>query len=80
MQEVKSMHEASSVRYRFHLVLLATLLLIFFWSAIEPADRFTWVLEVLPAVLGVLALMATFRRFPLTGLLTTGCGRSTWPR
>jgi putative membrane protein len=69
MQEVKSMHEASSVRYRFHLVLLATLLLIFFWSAIEPADRFTWVLEVLPAVLGVLALLTTFRRFPLTGLL-----------
>jgi len=58
-----------SSSYRLHLFLLATLLLIFFWSAIGPADRFTWVLEVLPAVIGVIVLMATIRRFPLTDLL-----------
>jgi putative membrane protein len=55
--------------YRPNLFLLATLLLIFLWSGIEPADRFTWFLEVLPAVIGVIVLMATIRRFPLTGLL-----------
>lgn len=58
-----------TVSYRFHLFLLASLSLIFVWSAIGPADRFTWVLEVLPAVLGVIVLMATIRRFPLTRLL-----------
>lgn len=59
----------SSSSRRFHLLLLAGLALIFLWSAIEPADRFTWVLEVLPAVIGVIVLMATFHRFPLTDLL-----------
>ena len=29
----------TSVSYRFHLSLLATLALIFLWSAIEPAGR-----------------------------------------
>jgi len=59
----------TSVSYRFHLLLLASLALVFLWSAIVPADRFTWVLEVLPAVIGVIVLMATIRRFPLTDLL-----------
>jgi putative membrane protein len=57
------------ISYRFHLLLFAGLTLIFLWSAIEPADRFTWVLEVLPAVIGVIVLMVTIRRFPLTDLL-----------
>lgn len=39
------------------------------WSAIEPKDRFTWFLEVLPALLGAVLLLATQRRFPLTPLL-----------
>ncbi|WP_111495653.1 DUF2238 domain-containing protein [Marinobacter bohaiensis] len=39
------------------------------WSGIEPFDRLTWVLEVLPAVLGALALAVTRSRFPLTPLL-----------
>lgn len=59
----------ASVRKRFHLLLLASLALTFLWSAIAPADRFTWVLEVLPAVIGVIVLISTFRRFPLTDLL-----------
>lgn len=44
---------------------LATLI----WSGILPADRITWVLEVLPAVLALLLMAATVRRFPLTPLL-----------
>lgn len=39
------------------------------WSAIDPFDRLTWVLEVLPAVLGFGALAVTRSRFPLTPLL-----------
>jgi len=47
-------------------------LIIFFatlvWSGIEPKDYPTWVLEVLPAVVGFAVLVATRRRFPLTSL------------
>jgi len=50
------------------LFLLAGLLLVFIWSAIHPADRFTWVLEVLPVGVAVVLLAATYRRFPLTDL------------
>jgi len=39
------------------------------WSAIEPKDLYTWILEVLPALIG-LALMAwTWNSFRLTPLL-----------
>ncbi|MGQ7274246.1 DUF2238 domain-containing protein [Marinobacter sp. V034] len=39
------------------------------WSGIAPFDRITWILEVLPAVLGFIALGLTRNRFPLTPLL-----------
>ncbi|MGI8996963.1 MAG: DUF2238 domain-containing protein, partial [Pyrinomonadaceae bacterium] len=38
-------------------------------SAIHPYDWLTWWLEVLPALLGVAVLIATYRRFPLTPLV-----------
>jgi putative membrane protein len=41
---------------------------VFAWSAINPADTFTWFLEVLPAILGLLVLALTRRTFPLTAL------------
>jgi putative membrane protein len=47
----------------------AVFVAVFAWSAIRPHDYGTWVLEVLPAVLAALALLATRRRFPLTPLL-----------
>ncbi len=49
-------------------LLLLLLLVLFVWSAWRPADYFTWVLEVLPAVIAVAVLLATRRRFPLTDL------------
>ena len=42
--------------------------LVFTWSAISPADLFTWFLEVLPAVIGLAVLALTRKRFPLTSL------------
>lgn len=39
------------------------------WSAINPADYFTWLLEVLPAIIGLLVLLATRKSFPLTPLV-----------
>ena len=39
------------------------------WSAINPTDYFTWFLEVLPAIIGLLVLLATRKSFPLTPLV-----------
>lgn len=44
-------------------------LVVLIWSGINPKDTFTWVLEVVPAVLGALVLLFTIRSFPLTPLL-----------
>lgn len=38
------------------------------WSAIEPLDYFTWLLEVSPAMIGLIVLAATRHAFPLTSL------------
>ncbi len=39
------------------------------WSAINPKDFPTWLLEVAPAVIALVILAATARRFPLTPLV-----------
>jgi len=41
------------------------------WSAIEPKDGFTWLLEVTPALLGFVVVAWTYKRFPLTPLVYT---------
>ncbi|HEX9985169.1 MAG TPA: DUF2238 domain-containing protein [Thermoanaerobaculia bacterium] len=51
------------------LSLLALFVAVLVWSAIGPHDRFTWWLEVIPALVGVIVVLATRRRFPLTMLL-----------
>lgn len=47
-------------------------LIIFFsvliWSGINPKDQFTWLLEVLPALIGIIILTSTYNRFRLTTL------------
>ncbi len=52
---------------------MKTWLVIFFsvlaWSAIDPKDYPTWFLEVAPALIGIVLLIATYRTFPLTPLL-----------
>jgi putative membrane protein len=39
------------------------------WSAVAPKDYPTWALEVFPAVIAIVLLAVTWRRFPLTPLL-----------
>lgn len=51
------------------LFLLVLTLVVFVWSGIHPHDRFTWVLEVFPAVIAGIVLVATHRRFRLSSLL-----------
>lgn len=48
---------------------LGLFLLVLLWSGIAPESRSTWLLEVAPALIGVLVLMVTRSRFPLTPLL-----------
>jgi putative membrane protein len=47
---------------------LAIFVVVFAWSAWRPAETFTWFLEVLPAMIGLVVLLVTRRSFPLTGL------------
>ncbi|WP_416192575.1 DUF2238 domain-containing protein [Neisseria sp. CCUG12390] len=47
---------------RYHLM-LAIIGAILIWSGINPKDYPTWALEVAPAVIGVVLLAATYRRF-----------------
>lgn len=56
---------------RSPLVLLVGVLAVLVWSGIAPHDRFTWVLEVAPVLVGVPILLVTRQRFPLTPLLYT---------
>lgn len=51
------------------LLLFAVALLALAFSAINPHDRLTWVLEVFPFFIAAPVLIATWRRFPLTPLL-----------
>ena len=51
------------------IIWLAIYSVVMIWSGLEPKDRFTWVLEVMPAWLALLVLAATVRRFPLTPLV-----------
>jgi putative membrane protein len=48
---------------------LYTLTLI--WSGINPHDYLTWMLEVSPAVIGLIMLAVTYKSFPLTPLVYT---------
>jgi putative membrane protein len=43
--------------------------IVFTWSAIQPIDRFTWFLEILPALIGLIILAVTYRQFRLTPLV-----------
>jgi len=51
------------------LIWVAVFLAVLVWSAIAPADRPTWWMEVIPALLGFVILLLTRQRFPLTELV-----------
>lgn len=50
-------------------ILIALVLAALVWSAIDPTDRLTWLLEVVWVIAALPLLIATRRRFPLTRLL-----------
>ena len=56
------------MRRREPAVLLAVGAVLLVLSGIHPKDRYTWILEVAPAIVAAIVLVATHRRFPLTPL------------
>lgn len=54
----------SPVKFLWLTIYLAGLL----WSAANPHDYFTWILEAFPALIGLAVLAATRKHFPLTPL------------
>lgn len=52
-------------------VWLAIFFAVLIWSAIDPKDYPTWWLEVLPALIGLVVLLLSYKNFPLTPLLYT---------
>jgi len=51
------------------IVLSVVFVSVLVWSVINPKTVLTWFLEVVPALVGVVILVFTYRRFPLTSLL-----------
>lgn len=49
--------------------LLIAIVIVFIWSVINPFDIFTWFLEVLPAIIGLLILIVTFKNFRFSNLI-----------
>ena len=54
---------------RMNVLWLLIFTIVFIWSAINPTDRLTWFLEVLPALIGLALIVFTRNTFPLTSLL-----------
>jgi len=54
----------NSLRNLWLIIFFATLI----WSGIHPKDYLTWLLEVLPALIGFAVLVTTRHKFPLTTL------------
>lgn len=54
---------------RFPLIALIIALTVLIWSALSPKDYLTWLLEVTPGVIGIVVMIATYKKFRLTDFL-----------
>lgn len=50
-------------RFKIHISFFGIVILVFIWSAIKPAEPFTWILEVTPVFIGLLILIFSYRKF-----------------
>lgn len=67
MEEIR--YEKFYIRRKAASLLLTAFFAVLLWSVINPHDLFTWFLEVLPAALGLVVILATYNKFRLTSLL-----------
>ena len=56
---------------KYNLALLLIMIVVLVWSGIRPHDRLTWLLEVIPVVIGIGVLLITYRRYRFTRLSYT---------
>jgi putative membrane protein len=63
---VKKVMEGKSTT--IHLFLLLVVTAVFIWSVIKPAGYWSWASEVIPAVVGLIIVIATYNKFRLTTL------------
>jgi putative membrane protein len=52
----------------FYILMMISVVGVWIWSAIQPADRKLWFYEMIPAVLLLLVLIFTYRSLPFTPL------------
>ena len=57
-------HLNPTLKYLWLIIFFAVLI----WSGINPKDYYTWFLEVVPALIGLIILAATYNRFRFTTL------------
>lgn len=62
------MNDVSNPWSKSALLWAAVFMAVLIWSAIKPHDYPTWLLEVMPAVIGAAVLLVTRKRFRLTPL------------
>ncbi len=55
------------MKYLWMIIFLSVLA----WSGVNPKDQFTWFLEILPAIIGAILIVATYKSFKLTTILYT---------
>ena len=61
--------EATSISRRLISIWLIIFFSVLIWSGIKPHDIFTWLLEVFPAILGLVILAVTYKGFRFTKLV-----------
>lgn len=61
-------YASAGISHRLIFVWLFIFSLVLIWSGISPHDRFTWILEVFPAILGLGILITTYKQFQFTKL------------
>ena len=48
---------------------LGLFFIVLIWSGINPKDQFTWLLEVIPAIIGLVFMASSYKHFKLTPIL-----------
>ncbi len=56
---------------KYPIILLVIFIIIAIWSAINPHDYTTWILEVFPALIGVTILIFTYKKFRFSNFTYT---------
>lgn len=54
-----------------HITFVTIFFFVLIWSAVNPHDYFTWILEVFPGLIAFIILFATRKKFPLTDITYT---------